>query len=198
MPEMMLMKRLFGRIYFANTREFNEPGVYYCRKVPQPAALLGELPKNWKANFRILPLPQSVARCELIHFPEVTHVIAKNQPQYNPLPAHRWPNDPEGRIVFCYRLNFRARLRVLFGGVIWHQVLTFNRPLQPQLLGTEKPLMQNPAELDPLFAPDYEPPPRPKCKFCGNYAVAATSSTTGCCDEVRRRAGYETDPCMHR
>jgi hypothetical protein len=27
----------------------------------------------------------------------------------------------------------------LFCGVLWHQVLTFNHPLQPQLLLTQKP-----------------------------------------------------------
>ena len=150
---MMLMKRLFGRFYFANTREFNEPGVYYCRPRPEKRA---NDPK-WRANFRIIALPQSVPRCELIYFPEVTHVIAKNQPQYNPLPAHRFPGETEGRIAFCYRLNFRARLQILFRGVIWHQVLTFNRPLQPQMLGTTKPIMQNPAAFAAEDAPDFQP-----------------------------------------
>jgi hypothetical protein len=157
MQAMALMKRIGWRLYYANPREFNEPGIYFCRRVPQPAALLGELPKGWKQNIRILALPQSVARAELIHFPEVTHVIAKDQPQYNPLPAHRFPGEPEGRIAFCYRLNLRARLHVLFRGTIWHQVLTFNRSLQPQMLGTQKPLMQNPAAMSPEDAPDFTP-----------------------------------------
>jgi len=79
---------------------------------------------------------------ELIEFPEQTVVIAKDQSEYVPLPAHRFPNDSQGRIAFCWRLTWRERLRVLFGGVIWHQVLTFGRPLQPQLLATEKPAME--------------------------------------------------------
>ena len=76
---------------------------------------------------------------ELIEFPEHTHTIAKDQPPYKPLPAYRDPNDPEGRIICCWHLSLRERLRVLFTGVVWHQILTFRRPLQPQLLQTERP-----------------------------------------------------------
>lgn len=78
---------------------------------------------------------------KLIEFPEQTVVIAKDQPQYLPLPAYRF-NDPEGRICCCWSLTWRDRLRVLFTGRIWHQVLTFNAPLQPQLLTVEKPMME--------------------------------------------------------
>lgn len=77
----------------------------------------------------------------LIEFREQTVVIAKDQPQYLPLPAYRFANDPEGRIVCCWRLTWRERLAVLLRGTIWHQVLTFNAPLQPQLLATDKPDM---------------------------------------------------------
>lgn len=78
---------------------------------------------------------------ELVTFPEQTVVIAKDQPQYRPLPAYRYSQDPEGRIACCWSLTWRERLRVLLTGHIWHQVLTFNAPLQPQLLTTEKPKM---------------------------------------------------------
>jgi hypothetical protein len=30
-------------------------------------------------------------------------------------------------------------LRVLWNGLLWHQIMTFNQPLQPQLLLTQKP-----------------------------------------------------------
>jgi hypothetical protein len=76
---------------------------------------------------------------KLVEFHEQTVVIAKDQPQYNPLPAYRWPQDPEGRIACCWSLTWRERFRVLFSGRIWHQILTFNGPLQPQLLTIEKP-----------------------------------------------------------
>lgn len=79
----------------------------------------------------------------LIEFPEQTVVIAKDQPEYHPLPAHRFC-DVQGRIACCWRLSFRERLRVLFTGTIWHEILTFNHPLQPQKLSVQKPPMSAP------------------------------------------------------
>lgn len=77
----------------------------------------------------------------MTEFPEQTVVYAKDQPEYNPLPAHRFADDPAGRIACCWKLDWRERLAVLFSGEIWHQILTFNQPLQPQLLTVEKPSM---------------------------------------------------------
>lgn len=77
---------------------------------------------------------------ELIPFPEQTTTYAKDQPQYRLLPAHRF-NDDEGRIACCWSLSWRERLHVLFTGKIWHQILTFDKPLQPQKLTVEKPDM---------------------------------------------------------
>lgn len=72
-------------------------------------------------------------------FPEQTQVIAKDQPEYQPLPAFRFAHDPTGRAVFRWQLTWRERFSVFFTGKLWHTVLTFNAPLQPQLLGTQKP-----------------------------------------------------------
>lgn len=78
---------------------------------------------------------------KLIEFPEQTVVIAKDQPPYIPLPAYQYPDDDEGQIVCCWSLSWRERFKVLFSGRIWHNVLTFNKPLQPQLLQVDKPAM---------------------------------------------------------
>lgn len=75
---------------------------------------------------------------QLIEFPEQNVVIAKDQPQYLPFPAFRL-DDPEGTLIGCWKLGFMERIRVLFSGIIWHSILTFKGPLQPQLLSTEKP-----------------------------------------------------------
>ena len=75
---------------------------------------------------------------DIIEFPEQTVVFAKDQPQYRQLPAHV---DSHGRITCCWRLTWRERLKLLITGRIWHQVLTFHQPLQPQLLLIEKPDM---------------------------------------------------------
>ena len=74
-------------------------------------------------------------------FPEVTVIFAKDQPQYRPLPAYRIEGDPKGRVICCWELSWRERLVLLFRGVLWHQILTFNHPLQPQLITTRKPEM---------------------------------------------------------
>lgn len=74
---------------------------------------------------------------KLVDFPERNVVYAAKQtPLYLPLPAYR---AFDGRVTCCWGLSWRERLRVLFTGRIWHQVLTFNDPLQPQLLLTNKP-----------------------------------------------------------
>lgn len=73
-----------------------------------------------------------------VSFSEQTIIVAEHQPEYLPLPVHQF-NDAQGRIAFCWRLSWRERFTVLFSGLLWHQVLTFNRPLQPQYLDTKKP-----------------------------------------------------------
>lgn len=78
---------------------------------------------------------------DLVEFPEQNVIFAKDQPQYRPLPAWCERTGIEGRVVCCWRLTWRDRLRVLFTGTIWHHVLTFNQPLQPQLLSGTKPRM---------------------------------------------------------
>jgi len=77
----------------------------------------------------------------LIEFKEQTAVYAKDQAEYLPLPAHQF-DDEHGRIAFCWKLSTIERLKVLFTGVIWHQVLTFNKPLQPQMMDVNKPAME--------------------------------------------------------
>ena len=80
---------------------------------------------------------------KLIEFPEQTVVIAKDQPEYLPLPAHVFKDNPhEGRIACCWKLTVRERIKVLFIGIIWHEILTFRQPLQPQLLTVDKPEMK--------------------------------------------------------
>lgn len=77
---------------------------------------------------------------KIVSFPEQTVVFAKDQPQYLPLPAYLH-EDGEGRITCCWYLSFWERVAVFFLGRIWHTVLTFNVPLQPQCLQVNKPEM---------------------------------------------------------
>lgn len=70
-----------------------------------------------------------------IEFLEQTCIIAKDQPQYLPLPAHI----DNGRVTFCWKFNWKERVKLLLNGKLWHTVLTFNKPLQSQLLQVDKP-----------------------------------------------------------
>jgi hypothetical protein len=76
---------------------------------------------------------------KLIEFPEQTVVIAKDQPEYRPLPAFQFANAPTGRIACCWQLTLWERIKLLFTGKLWHTVLTFHQPLQPQLIELKKP-----------------------------------------------------------
>ena len=81
-----------------------------------------------------------------VDFPETNLDIAKDQPQYQPIRAFRDPSEPQGRLVFCWELSAEERAEVARTGRVWHQVLTFNWPLQPQMLSVEKPEMAPPRE----------------------------------------------------
>lgn len=65
---------------------------------------------------------------------------AKDQPEYNALPAWR---GEDGMVVTRWHLSFKERLQVLIGGSIWLTMLTFNKPLQPVKLTTECPIMRH-------------------------------------------------------
>ena len=71
-----------------------------------------------------------------VNFPQVTVVFAKDQPEYQPLPAH-----DNGRVVTtCWRLTWHERFTVLFRGNLWLQQMNFGQPLQPQRPDVRCPL----------------------------------------------------------
>lgn len=85
-----------------------------------------------------------------IEFDGYNIVIAKDQPEYLQLPAHRVPEeqafnspDPvlriEGRLTCCWQLTWRERWKLLRTGRLWFQTLTFYHPLQPILPLVDKP-----------------------------------------------------------
>jgi hypothetical protein len=67
-------------------------------------------------------------------FPEANIVLGAGQPEYRPLPAFHH----EGVMTVCWRLSLRERLRLLWTGLLWQQVLTFGKPFQPQFLTVTK------------------------------------------------------------
>lgn len=65
--------------------------------------------------------------------------FAEHQPQYNNLPAIRCD---DGQIFTRWRLSLKERIRVLLFGDIYLSVHTYNRPLQPLLISTEAPQLE--------------------------------------------------------
>lgn len=74
---------------------------------------------------------------EPVEFKSCNTTYAKDQSMYLPLPAFR---DEAGKVTVCYKLSIWERLITLFKGNVWFQALTFNKPLQPQLLSVKNPL----------------------------------------------------------
>lgn len=73
-------------------------------------------------------------------FNEVNVIYGEGQPEYLPLPAHKTES---GEVTTCWELSPEEKKQVQETGVIWLSMLTFNHPLQPVLLKTEKPDFEN-------------------------------------------------------
>jgi hypothetical protein len=64
-----------------------------------------------------------------ISFPEHNIVYAKDQPEYQPLPAYR--DDTES--ISCWQLTWFERFKLLWTGRLWFRQMNFGTPLQPIL-----------------------------------------------------------------
>lgn len=64
-------------------------------------------------------------------------IIAKDQPEYLPLPAIVLE---DGTVITRWHFSLWERLRLLLFGDLWLSVLTFNHPLQPVRLETKCPI----------------------------------------------------------
>ena len=72
-----------------------------------------------------------------IRFKEVNIEFAKDQPEYNTLPAYR-DQGQQGEVITCWKLSFKERFRILFGANIWLCLLSFHKPLTPSFMSTKK------------------------------------------------------------
>lgn len=93
-----------------------------------------------------------------IHFPEANIVFAKDQPEYEPLPAFREKGE-RGEVITCHKLSFKERLIILFSGKVWLAMLTFNQPLTPIFMSVKKSDMFETTGVPTMENP---PPPPPK------------------------------------
>lgn len=71
-----------------------------------------------------------------IEFKKQNVVFAKDQKEYQPLPAYSQPN---GLVTFCMQLDPHELEKVLQSGKLRLTVLTFGRPAQPIRVATKEP-----------------------------------------------------------
>lgn len=69
-----------------------------------------------------------------VSFPESNFVAGRDQ-SYRDLPA--WTDNRV--VISCWGLTFGERLRLLFSGKLWIALLTFGKPVQPQLPQVQTP-----------------------------------------------------------
>lgn len=74
---------------------------------------------------------------EIVEFKEVNVRYAEHQLEYLTLPAHR---TDEGIVTCCWKCSWKERLRVLFTGKFFIQLMTFNQPLTPLRPSVTNPL----------------------------------------------------------
>lgn len=73
-----------------------------------------------------------------IKFKEHNKVYAEHQKEYLPLPVYE--DDVQGgRVYHCWQLSLMERVKILFTGKLWINVLNFKQKLQPIL-----PMIDNP------------------------------------------------------
>lgn len=70
-----------------------------------------------------------------ITFPEVNIVFAVDQPEYQPLPSHK---NELGDVTTCWELTDEEIEKIKETKCIYLAVKTFNQPLQPQFMTTDK------------------------------------------------------------
>jgi hypothetical protein len=66
---------------------------------------------------------------------------AKDQMEYLTLPAIK-SSGVNGRVTTRWRLTWSERLRIIFSGNLWIQMLTFHERLQPIRPTTEEPTVE--------------------------------------------------------
>ena len=65
-----------------------------------------------------------------LNFKEQNKIYAEHQKEYLPLPVYE--DDLQGGRVFsCWGLTILERIKILFTGKLWINILNFKKPLQP-------------------------------------------------------------------
>jgi len=76
---------------------------------------------------------------DAIEFPEQTIVLAKDQPEYSPLPVHIGSEAEGTPMTACFKLSAEELAEINETGIIWVGQLTFGKLLQPIRVSTKNP-----------------------------------------------------------
>jgi len=73
-----------------------------------------------------------------LEFEHQNTVFAKDQPQYQSLPALRLEDSPGGEVITCWGLSFKERLKILFTGKMWVSLMMFGKDVTPSYLSVNR------------------------------------------------------------
>ena len=76
---------------------------------------------------------------EAIDFPQRTHILAENQPEYTPLPVHIDRTQPGSPFTCCFKLSPEEIEQINKTGEIWYTQLTCGNLFQPVMLSVINP-----------------------------------------------------------
>jgi len=74
-----------------------------------------------------------------VNFPQANGSFGADQEEYITLPGYSNSATEHAKVITCWKLSLRERLKILFSGVIWMSILTFGGKLQPQRLDVSSP-----------------------------------------------------------
>lgn len=72
-----------------------------------------------------------------VEFKHQNIVFAKDQPEYQPLPALKI-DSPTGEVISCWKLSFKERVKIIFTGRVWLSLMSFNKPLTPSFMAVNR------------------------------------------------------------
>lgn len=114
---------------------------------------------------------------EAIDFKERNIIIAKDQPQYKPIPALR---NEAGDVTMCFQLSPEEIEEIGKTGKLWLAVKTFNNPLQPMFLTTKKSDLIEGSEPEPEMEEN-----KIECDFCSWIGGNSEREKNGHCPKCQ-------------
>lgn len=81
-----------------------------------------------------------------IEFPQQTHILAKDQPQYTQLPVHIDESNQATPMTFCCELTDEEVAELIATRKLWLTQSTFGNRFQPIRLSTQNPFTNQSVE----------------------------------------------------